>query len=116
MFLKLLLIIALTLTSCANQDETYTKDYNSDLRFDIPNENNFLVIKEWSLLLAGGAEIYYEKSDGEQIFLGDTYGTDDGYQPFRMNDYTITFENDGVTISYDFGSNDVWKTNHFDFP
>ncbi len=53
--------------------------------------------------------MYYEDKNGTQTLLGETDGTDDGYKPFSNNKYTIDFKDNNVTISYYYGSNDVWK-------
>ncbi len=108
------LFILFLLTSCGNKD-SFEKIYEPDLRIEIPNSDDFIVIKEWSLLLAGGSDIYFENKNGEQTLIGETSGTDDGYKPFKNGKYEITWGDNNVTLSYDFGSGDIWKTETFEY-
>ncbi len=115
------LILILLLSSCANteppdpRDNTY-RNYEQDQKIQTPLDNTYIIIKEWSLLLSGGADIYFQDKDGNQTYLGETSGADDGYKPFKNNKYTIEFNNENIIISYDFGSGGVWKTNTFTLP
>ncbi len=111
-FLALLLIF--TFSSCSL---TYENEYKEDIKISIPNQENFIVIKEWNLLLSGGADIYYETNDGIQTLLGTTDGTDDGYTPFTNGEYTIEFKDNEITLSYDYGNlENTIKTNTFKLP
>ncbi len=116
----LILISFLFLISCGKQisdpkDNPY-REYEEALKIQTPTDNNYIVIKEWSLLLGGGADVFFEDSKGTQTFLGSTSGTDDGYRPFKDNKYKIDFSGNTVTITYYYGNKDVWKTNTFILP
>ncbi len=114
--LYIFLLILFLFTSCASSEEQVTYDmYEPDLKISIPDSDDFIVIKEWSFLLGGGADVYFEDSNGTQTFIGKTSGTDDGYKPFKHGEYELTWGDNSVTISYDFGSNDYWQTNTFTY-
>ncbi len=109
----LLLIIFLLLTSCSTSSEP-EKYYEPDLKIEIPNSEDFIVIKEWSFLLGGGSDIFFESKDGTQTQIGSTT-TDDGYKPFKAGKYETTWGDNSVTFKYDFGSGNYWKSVTFTY-
>ncbi len=81
--------------------------------FQSPNQKNTLLIEECSFLLGGWSNVYQEKFF---IFKKELNGqgwisTDDGYQPFSRNDYSIIWIDDNhVEIVYGYGNADIRKT------
>jgi hypothetical protein len=59
-----------------------------------------LVVREWTLLLAGGGEIL--ERDGALLTRIGTTVSDDGYAPFAAGAYTVTRDGDAVTLRWAF--------------
>lgn len=79
---------------------SFKREYLADLRIDLVENQGVIIIREWTFLQGGGADIYYE-NDGKEILIGETTA-DDGYCPFQKGQYTLD-ENDGkVIISWAF--------------
>ena len=60
-------------------------------------EDRTVIIREWSFLFAGGAEVYQLMDDASMVLIGE-FGTDDG-ERHRGQD-GIDWQDDGVTIEY----------------
>lgn len=68
-------------------DTDYFEVTSDDSKHDI-------VVREWAWLLAGGGNIYEKTSPFTMKEVG-SYGTDDGYRPFKDNNYYFVWnEND----------------------
>jgi len=67
---------------------------------DGPTLNRDLVIREWSLLLAGGGHVF--ERDGSMLTLLGETGADDGFAPFARGDYTATEVDGIVTLEWSF--------------
>ncbi len=106
----LLLALLMTLGGCIGS----SRDYREDIVLPLEDRAGVLVIREWSLLLGGGAEIYY-RLDGEETQIGRTTGGNDGYCPFAAGRYQLHQEGDTVTLRWHFDG-DSWKEDSFRLP
>ena len=98
------------------------KDYQDDLEIQSPNGEYTLIIKEWSFLLAGGAEIYCSKNGGKAQMLGGV-SSDDAAQPFYNGYDTVEWEENTVLIRYCSGTPaehinkpDTWRSVRYELP
>lgn len=87
--------------------------------FKSDNGNHKIIIKEQSLLLWGGGDIYEEIAPGVLKYVGE-YGADDGSRPFSNNAYDISWYESGFSIHYYFGAGsyadwDGYKTINIDY-
>lgn len=92
------------------------REYNDDITVLLPDRDGVLVIREWSVLLGSGAEVYYDYGWRAPILLGQTSGADDGYCPFEAGEYRITQEEDAVTLAWRATDAGVWRSATFDLP
>lgn len=76
--------------------------------FHSPLNDHTIIVEEQSFLLAGYGN-FYVKENALFMKYVDYYTTDDGYRPFKFNDYHVKWEKDRATIFYGFGSGDVQK-------
>lgn len=106
------LLAVLLLSGCNIFDGWMEREYQEDLLIELTANDGMLIVKEWSLGLAGGAEIYYQ-TEKDTVFLGNTQ-TDDGYLAFRDGEYTIYEQKGIITVSWNLGSgNNTWRTKDF---
>lgn len=71
--------------------------------FSSPDGVHTIIVEEESFMLAGFGSIYEKKN---ALFMSKKaeYGTDNGYRPFSLNNYQLTWGQENVTITYSFGS------------
>ena len=105
-----LLVVLVLFSGCSPSGREYQEDLTVELSAD-----EKLIIKEWSFLLGSGAEVYYQRGNQSQVFLGKTSGGDDGACPFALGQYEITREGNAVTIKWRFDA-DVWRSKTFELP
>jgi ABC-type amino acid transport substrate-binding protein len=72
-----------------------------------PTIRKDLVVREWSFLLAGGAQLF--ERDGTVLTLIATMGIDDGALPFRQGNYTAVEVDGVITLEWEFAPG-VWST------
>ena len=79
------------------------RHYEPNLIISSPDDQYELVIREYSCLGGGGADIYIRGTEWYNIWnkkeIGHA-GGDDGYQPFSNGTYYVEWESDKVTIYY----------------
>ncbi len=92
------------------------RDYNDDIIVELADREGTLIIREWSVLLGSGAEVYYDYGWRAPILLGQTSGADDGYCPFEAGEYRITPAEDTVTLAWRATDAGVWRSATFDLP
>lgn len=92
-----------------------SKSYQDDLVVIVPDSNVTLVIKEWTLLLGSGTEIYVLQ-DGNEIFLGETGSGDDVFCSFKDGNYEIINNgNDTITVRW-LHERNIWNEKTFSLP
>ena len=94
------------------------REYYDDIQIHLKTVNAEIVIKEWSFLLGSGAEVYY-RAGGKDVFLGNLSGGDDGFCPFKEGKYSVTIDEDKLTIEWPKFPNserDNWEKKTFDIP
>lgn len=101
--ITVIVCVLITVPAFALHSFANFRDYLPPLVVDVPDSDVKLLIKEWSLLLGSGGEVY--QIDGnKEIYLGTVGGGDDGYCPFNDGKYEIVNNNDGtVTLRWAFG-------------
>jgi len=67
---------------------------------DGPTLDRDLVIREWSLLFAGGGDVF--EREGSMLTLIGKTGADDGATPFARGEYTATEVDGTVTLEWPF--------------
>lgn len=77
-----------------DSDATYTA-------IDGPGLHRDLVIREWSLLIAGGGHVF--ERDGSMLTLLGEIKADDASYPFASGEYTATEVNGTITLEWKFG-------------
>ena len=68
-----------------------------------PDNQSELVVREWSCLGGGGADVYIRGTKWYNSWNKKEIGTasrDDGYQPFSHGTYYVEWESDKVSIYY----------------
>ncbi|MBR2020371.1 MAG: leucine-rich repeat domain-containing protein [Clostridia bacterium] len=100
------------------EDDIFDK-YLDDIRVLIPDTQVMLIVREWSILLASGVEIYYLDENGNEILIPNTFfASDDGYCPFNSGNFEIINNNDS-TFSVRAGESsnkEAWTELTFDIP
>ena len=81
----------------------FGRHYEPNLIISSPDGQYELVIREYSCLGGGGADIYIRGTEWYNIWnkkeIGHASG-DDSYQPFSNGTYYVEWESDKVTIYY----------------
>lgn len=108
--LLLVLVVLTFLTGCS----TLAREYQEDLIVELGTEEK-LIIKEWSLLLGSGAEVYYQRGSQKPVLLGQTGGADDGACPFSLGQYEITRNGNAVRVKWRFDT-EHWRSETFLLP
>jgi len=93
---------AVTLTPLRNQF-FMSRDYCDDLRIVLEENEGTLIIKEWTFLTSGGAEIYYEKA-GDAVKLGDTTVSGGTFTPFNDGKYELAEAEGEIMLSWYLGT------------
>lgn len=118
--ISVIIYLFAVLLICLCGCRTTEREYNDDVVYQLQNEDDVLIIREWRFLLGSGAEIYYVHKDSEPLFLGQTPGADDGYFPFKEGMYEIKENGDSIEISWCFNPSDrdrsAWHTKTFELP
>lgn len=114
-------LLCLSLTfACFCGCETFEREYNDDIVYELQNGSDVIIIKEWSFLLGSGAEIYFKKGDEKPVLLGQTSGGDDGFCPFEAGLYEIRQDGNSICVSWCIDSSDNdrshWHSENFDLP
>ena len=68
-----------------------------------PDDRYELVVREWSCLGGGGADVYIRETEWYHHWNKKEIGTtsvDDGYQPFSHDTYYVEWQSDKVTVYY----------------
>lgn len=95
------------------------RDYREDLVIELQDPSEKIIVKEWSFLLGGGAEIYYQKGIGFPVLLGNT-STDDGFCPFQEGLYEIQQDDRQITVKwcfdYVYTHKANWESETFELP
>ncbi len=93
------------------------REYYDDICIPIETQEGKIVIKEWSFLMGSGAEVYY-KNGRKEILLGRLIEADDGYCAFKNGKYSVTFDDNNVTIKWCqmLDSGEHWETETFELP
>ena len=89
------------------------RDYHDDIHIELETRQGELIIREWSFLLGSGSEVYY-KEGKKEILLSRLVGGDDGYCPFEDGQYSVTVDEDEVTIEW--YAKPSWKKVTLQFP
>ncbi len=100
--------------------------YEDDLIIQSPNEDGFLIIREFSALGGSGSIVYYVKGKKDWWFnktkIGFT-GADDYRLPFSDGQYIIDWHDGSVEIRYysgveveDYDDPDTWCVQRFELP
>ena len=113
---KLIFVLCFCLFLCGCG--TSGREYKDDITFKLNDQDDVLIIKEWTYLLGSGADIYYKHGDDSPVFLGKTSGGDNGFCPFSEGLYEITQDKETVVISWCFKPSDNdrshWQSKTFD--
>ena len=75
------------------------REYHDDIHIELETRQGELIIREWVYLLGSGSEVYY-KEGKKEILLARLVGGDDGYCPFEDGQYSVTVDDDEVTIEW----------------
>ncbi len=75
------------------------REYHDDIHVQLENRQAEAIIREWSYLLGSGAEVYYRDAD-EETLLGKLLGGDDGFCPFKEGLYSVSVEDNQLTIEW----------------
>ncbi len=115
---KLIFVLCFCLLLCGCG--TSGKEYKDDITYPLQDQNDVLIIKEWTYLLGSGADTYYKHGDDAPVFLGKTSGGDNGFCPFSEGLYDITEEDENVKILWCFKPSDSdranWRSEYFQLP
>ncbi len=107
------LITMLIFCSCGLE-----RDYYDDIHIQLESQQGEIIIREWRFLLGSGAEIYH-KTDDDEILLGQISGGDDGYCPFKEGLYSVSVDDNEVTIEwciYPSNKEKPWEKEVFEIP
>ena len=111
---KIIVVFLCALLLCLAGCHTSGREYRDDVVVELGTDEK-LIIREWSFLMGGGAEIYYQHGDQKPVLLGQTGGGDDGACPFSLGQYEITRDGNTVLIKWQFRG-DVWHSQTFELP
>lgn len=102
--LKILLVtflsvFVLIIYSIATDENNYLSSWNylGEVVHEIPNSNDNIIIREYSLLHSVLALVYYVDFDGNKHEIGSTNGK---IVNFTSGDYKIEFLDDGIYLFY----------------
>jgi len=94
------------------------REYLDDIHIPLEDRQAEIIIKEWRWLLGSGEEVYY-KDDDKKILLGQLWGGDDGFCPFKEGQYSVTVDDGKLTIEWCSipGNKAIpWSKKTFDLP
>lgn len=73
--------------------------YKDDIIIQMEDRQAEIIIREWTYLLASGAEVYYKK-DGKEVKIGQLLGGDDGFCPFEAGLYSVDIDENKLIIEW----------------